>query len=109
MSLYHVNNAEHLLRQLLIGLPRVSQSTQCRFPCTSADIVISGSNLIYFHDDFRRFSQTEFEGAGLNTRYMSLIEFMADQETDHITLLTKILGERALKECTLPSPVHHCM
>ena len=57
-----------------------------------------------FHDGLARFSQEEFEAAGLNAEYMSLIEFMADQETGHATLLTNMLGERAPKECYYDYP-----
>ena len=52
-----------------------------------------------FHDGLARFSQDDLLAAGLGPEYQSLIEFMADQETDHATLLTNMLGERAPKQC----------
>jgi rubrerythrin len=57
-----------------------------------------------FHDGLARFTDSEFEAAGLGTEARSLIEFMADQETSHATLLTNMLGERAPAECYYDYP-----
>ena len=57
-----------------------------------------------FHDGLARFSQADFLEAGIGPEYQSLIEFMADQESGHATLLTNMLGETAPKECVYDYP-----
>ncbi|KAF5326773.1 hypothetical protein D9619_004478 [Psilocybe cf. subviscida] len=52
-----------------------------------------------FHYGLAKFSVEEFEAAGLNAEDRYLIQFMAEQEEGHATLLTNILGERAAKQC----------
>jgi Ferritin-like domain len=57
-----------------------------------------------FHDGLAKFSVEEFEAAGLNAEDRFLIEFMADQEVGHATLITNILGEAAPVQCTYSYP-----
>ena len=57
-----------------------------------------------FHDGLARFSAEEFEAAGLTATDRFLIEFMADQEVGHSTLLTNILGAQAPVQCTYNYP-----
>ena len=57
-----------------------------------------------FHDGLARFSVAEFEQAGLNAEDRFLIEFMADQEVGHATLITNILGAEAPVQCTYNYP-----
>ena len=45
-----------------------------------------------FHHGLAQFSVQEFEDAGLNAEDRFLIEFMADQEFSHATVLSNILG-----------------
>lgn len=45
-----------------------------------------------FHNGLARFSVRDFEAAGLSAEDRFLIEFMADQEIGHATLLSNILG-----------------
>jgi len=45
-----------------------------------------------FHYGLAKFSVEEFEAAGLYAEDRFLIEFMADQEVGHATLLSNILG-----------------
>ena len=45
-----------------------------------------------FHNGLARFSVAEFTAAGLTAEDRFLIEFMADQEVGHSTLLSNILG-----------------
>lgn len=66
--------------------------------------VLQWIELDLFHDGLARFSEAEFLEAGLNAEYMSLIQFMADQETGHSTLLTNMLGERAPVQCYYDYP-----
>ncbi|KAK3682061.1 ferritin-like domain-containing protein [Podospora appendiculata] len=58
-----------------------------------------------FHWGLATFSVEEFEKAGLTAEDRFLIEFMADQEVGHATLLTNILGAHAPKQCTYNYPV----
>lgn len=57
-----------------------------------------------FHDGLARFSDEDFTEAGLGPEARSLIEFMADQESGHATLLTNMLGDAAPKECVYNYP-----
>ncbi|PYH90423.1 hypothetical protein BO71DRAFT_75615 [Aspergillus ellipticus CBS 707.79] len=57
-----------------------------------------------FHDGLARFSAEDFEAAGLTAEDRSLIEFMADQEVGHATMLTNILGAEAPKQCDYVYP-----
>ncbi len=45
-----------------------------------------------FHNGLARFPASEWEAAGLTAEDRFLIEFMADQEVGHATLLSNILG-----------------
>ncbi|OXG26218.1 hypothetical protein C360_06819 [Cryptococcus neoformans Bt15] len=54
-----------------------------------------------FHYGLVRFSDAEFEQYGINAEQRSLIEFMADQEVGHATLISNMLGASgAPKQCT---------
>lgn len=57
-----------------------------------------------FHDGLARFSVEDFEKAGLTAEDRFLIEFMADQEIGHATMLSNILGAAAPKQCTYNYP-----
>jgi Ferritin-like domain len=57
-----------------------------------------------FHDGLAKFSAQEFEDAGLTAEDRFLIEFMADQEVGHATLITNILGVGAPVQCTYNYP-----
>lgn len=45
-----------------------------------------------FHNIVARFNESDFEAAGLNASDRALIEFMANQESGHATLLSNLLG-----------------
>lgn len=57
-----------------------------------------------FHDGLARFSAEDFEAAGLTAEDRFLIEFMANQEVGHATLITNILGVGAPAQCTYNYP-----
>lgn len=57
-----------------------------------------------FHDGLARFSVADFEAAGLTAEDRSLIEFMANQEIGHATLITNMLGAEAPKQCQYNYP-----
>jgi hypothetical protein len=57
-----------------------------------------------FHHGLAKFSAKDFEEAGLTAEDRAFIAFMANQEGDHATLLTNMLGERAPKQCIYNYP-----
>ncbi|KAJ7107240.1 Rds1 protein [Mycena crocata] len=57
-----------------------------------------------FHRGLAQFFVDEFEAAGINAEDRFLIEFMADQEVGHATMLTNILGPTAAKPCNYTYP-----
>jgi hypothetical protein len=57
-----------------------------------------------FHHGIARFSEQDFLDAGLTAEDRSFIQFMANQEADHATLLTNMLGEAAPKQCIYNYP-----
>ena len=58
-----------------------------------------------FHWGLSTFTEAEFEAFGITAEDRYLIEFMADQEVGHATVLTNMLGEQAPKQCTYNYPV----
>ncbi|KAA8571341.1 hypothetical protein EYC84_000661 [Monilinia fructicola] len=59
-----------------------------------------------FHDILARFTEEEFTAAGLTASDRFLIEFMADQEAGHATMLSNLLGGPggATPQCTYNYP-----
>ncbi|CAJ2503346.1 Uu.00g107400.m01.CDS01 [Anthostomella pinea] len=57
-----------------------------------------------FHWGLATFSVEDFEAVGLTAEDRALLEFMADQEVGHATLLTNMLGPQAPKQCTYNYP-----
>jgi hypothetical protein len=53
-----------------------------------------------FHYGLARFSVEEFEAHGINAEQRHLIEFMANQEVGHSTLLSNILQGKGARQCT---------
>ncbi|KAK9899226.1 hypothetical protein P389DRAFT_202165 [Cystobasidium minutum MCA 4210] len=53
-----------------------------------------------FNYGLKRFSDAEFEEAGVTADYRSIIQYMANQETGHAQLVTNMLGPGAAKACT---------
>lgn len=57
-----------------------------------------------FHDGLAKFSDQDFMDAGLTVQDRFLIQFMADQEVGHATLISNILGPAAPPQCTYNYP-----
>jgi hypothetical protein len=57
-----------------------------------------------FHNGLATFSDQDFMDAGLTAEDRYLIQFMADQEVGHATLLSNILGPAAPPQCTYNYP-----
>ena len=58
-----------------------------------------------FHWGLAHFSVEDFEEIGLTAEDRYLLQFMADQEVGHATLLTNMLGPEAPVQCTYNYPV----
>ena len=86
------------------SLPRYMVESDFDFESIALGLYQEWIELDLFHDGLARFTDEEFIAAGLNSEARSLIEFMADQESGHATLLTNMLGERAPKECIYNYP-----
>lgn len=57
-----------------------------------------------FHYGLATYSAEDFEAAGLTAEDRYLLQFMAEQEVGHATLLTNMLGPNAPKQCTYNYP-----
>ncbi|KAL2315253.1 Protein rds1 [Schizosaccharomyces pombe] len=53
-----------------------------------------------FNYGLTKFSDAEFDEAGIDAEYRHLIRFMAQQEIGHIELITNMLGPNAPKACS---------
>lgn len=53
-----------------------------------------------FHYGLARFSDQEFDEAGINAEGRFLIQYMADQEVGHATVIQNILQGRGARPCT---------
>ena len=81
------------------SLPRYMVNSDFDFESIALGLYQEWIELDLFHDGLARFSDDDFTAAGLGPEARSLIEFMADQETGHATLLTNMLGNAAPKQC----------
>ena len=81
------------------SLPRYMVNSDFDFESIALGLYQEWIELDLFHDGLARFTDDQFTAAGLGPEARSLIEFMANQETGHATLLTNMLGERAPKQC----------
>lgn len=57
-----------------------------------------------FHWGLATYSVEDFEAVGLTGEDRYLLQFMAEQEVGHATLLTNMLGDNAPKQCTYNYP-----
>lgn len=58
-----------------------------------------------FRYGLSQYSEADFRSIGLNSEDRYLLEFMAEQEVGHATLLTNLLGAEAPVQCTYNYPV----
>ena len=86
------------------SLPRYMVESDFDFESIALGLYQEWIELDLFHDGLARFTDAEFTEAGLGPEARSLIEFMADQESGHATLLTNMLGQAAPKECIYDYP-----
>ena len=85
-------------------LPRYMVESDFDFESIALGTYQEWIELDLFHDGLARFTDEEFEEAGLGADARSLIEFMANQESGHATLLSNMLGEAAPKQCVYDYP-----
>lgn len=85
-------------------LPRYMAESDWDFDSIALSVYQEYIELDLFHDGLARFSNEEFEAAGLGPEVQSLIQFMANQEAGHATLLSNMLGEAAPKQCVYNYP-----
>ncbi|KAE8154050.1 hypothetical protein BDV25DRAFT_167751 [Aspergillus avenaceus] len=84
--------------------PRYMVESDFDFESIALGLYQEWIELDLFHDGLARFSDEEFKEAGLGPEARALIEFMAEQEAGHATLLTNMLGEAAPKQCVYNYP-----
>lgn len=85
-------------------LPRYMVESDWDFESIALGVYQEYIELDLFHDGLARFSDEEFKAAGLDPEVRSLIQFMANQEVGHATLLSNMLGEAAPKKCVYNYP-----
>lgn len=85
-------------------LPQYSVQSDFDYESIQLGLYQEWIELDLFHNGLATFSDQDFLDAGLTAEDRSYIEFMADQETDHATLLTNMLGETAAPQCTYDYP-----
>ena len=85
-------------------LPRYMVNSDFDFQSIALGLYQEWIELDLFHNGLAVFSEQEFLDAGLTAEDRSFIEFMADQESGHSTLLTNMLGQAAPPQCTYDYP-----
>ncbi|PLW09709.1 hypothetical protein PCANC_02132 [Puccinia coronata f. sp. avenae] len=100
----HLFNITQPASYLQSKLP--SYQIKSRFDFQSVNLALNQEwiELDLFHHGLAQFSAQEFERAGLNAEDRYLIQFMADQEVSHATVLSNMLGPRAAKQCQYKYP-----
>ncbi|KAL3480936.1 hypothetical protein BJX99DRAFT_219848 [Aspergillus californicus] len=84
--------------------PRYMVESDFDFESIALGVYQEYMELDAFHDGLARFSDEQFRAAGLGPESRSLIQFMANQETGHATLLSNMLGGAAPKQCVYNYP-----
>jgi len=77
------------------SLPRYQVESDFDYESIMLGLYQEWIELDLFHNGLAVFSAQDFLDAGLTAEDRSYIEFMADQESGHATLLTNMLGETA--------------
>ena len=71
--------------------PRYMVESDWDFESIALGVYQEYIELDLFHDGLARFSDEDFKAAGLRREVRSLIEFMANQEVGHATLLSNMI------------------
>jgi len=86
------------------SLPRYMVESDFDYESITLGLYQEWIELDLFHNGLAVFDEQAFLDAGLTAEDRSLIEFMADQEAGHATLLSNMLGETAPPQCTYDYP-----
>ncbi|KAF1983674.1 hypothetical protein K402DRAFT_423541 [Aulographum hederae CBS 113979] len=84
--------------------PRYMVESDFDFESIALGLYQEWIELDLFNNGLAVFSEEDFIAAGLTAEDRSLIQFMAQQESGHATLLTNMLGEAAPVQCTYNYP-----
>ncbi|KAF8650304.1 hypothetical protein AX16_005312 [Volvariella volvacea WC 439] len=85
-------------------IPRYAPLSDFDFQSLNLALNQEWIELDLFHYGLAKFSDKEFDAAGLGPEDRYLIQFMAEQEVGHATLISNMLGPRAAKPCTYRYP-----
>jgi len=86
------------------SLPRYMVESDFDYESIQLGLYQEWIELDLFHNGLAVFSAQDFLDAGLTAEDRSYIEFMADQESGHATLLSNMLGATAAPQCTYDYP-----
>ncbi len=84
--------------------PRYMANSDFDFESLALALYFEWIELDLFHNGLATFSEDDFLFAGLTGEDRYLIQFMAEQEVGHATVLTNMLGEAAPVQCTYNYP-----
>lgn len=85
-------------------LPRYMVESDFDYESITLGLYQEWIELDLFNNGLAVFSEADFLAAGLNAEDRALIQFMANQETGHATLLSNMLGHTAPPQCTYNYP-----
>ncbi|KAK4619341.1 hypothetical protein CLAFUW4_11653 [Fulvia fulva] len=85
-------------------LPRYMVNSDFDYESITLGLYQEWIELDTFNNAVATFSEEDFLAAGLGPEDISLIQFMAQQEQGHATLLSNMLGETAPPQCTYNYP-----
>jgi len=86
------------------SLPRYMVNSDFDYESITLGLYQEWIELDLFNNGLAIFSEADFLAAGLTAEDRSLIQFMAQQEQGHATLLSNMLGETAPPQCTYNYP-----
>lgn len=86
------------------SLPRYMVESDFDYESITLGLYQEWIELDTFNNGIAIFSEQDFLDAGLTLEDISLIQFMAQQEQGHATLLSNMLGETAPPQCTYNYP-----
>lgn len=86
------------------SLPRYMVESDFDYESITLGLYQEWIELDLFNNGLAIFSEEDFLAAGLTAEDRALIQFMAQQEQGHATLLTNMLGETAPPQCTYDYP-----
>jgi hypothetical protein len=86
------------------SLPRYMVESDGDYESVALGVYQEYIELDLFHNGLARFTDEELLQPALGPEARSLIEFMANHETGHATLLSNKLGETAPKQCVYNYP-----